>query len=337
MTLPVAQVDAVTQSGGGSSAHGSVAMRLMQGNFDVAALRLNADINAQGILRKDEWAYMDAAVLPVARQRLVAIGDMISRGLSMPLPGALGKTRVEWERVSSMDPATVSMSGVASGGNDRVDFDLEGVPIPIVHRDFFLNIRALEASRNGGTPLDTTQIQLATRLVAEKNEAIFFAGTTLTGTNNRIYGISNHPNRNTGNVTATWLTATGEQIIGDVNTMIGTLIGDHMYGPYVLYVPQLVNNKLDNDFKAASDKTIRQRILEIPSISAIIPTENLAGTNIILMQMTSDVADIIDGLQPTTVMWETLGGFQINFKVMSILVPRIRSDYSGQSGIAHLS
>jgi hypothetical protein len=59
------------------------------------------------------------------------------------------------------------------------------------------------------------------------------------------------------------------------------------------------------------------------------------GAEVILVQMSTDVVDWLDGLQPTTVMWESHGGMMIHFKVMMIGAPRIKADQSGQSGIVH--
>lgn len=337
MTTPAVQVDTVTAQGSGFNGMGTVAQRLLASNFDVNALRLNADINAQGVLRKDEWVQFDNAIIPVARQRLVAIGDLMERGLSTPIPNALGTTRVEWERMSDMDPALISMSGTTQGGNDRVVFDLQGIPLPIVHRDFQINIRALEASRKSGQALDTQQAQLAARLVSEKVESIYFTGAVVGSSTNVIHGITNHPNRVTGTVTAPWLTATGDQIINDINAMIGAAIVKNMFGPYILYVPLLVNNKLDTDLKAAIADTIRERIMKIPTILKIIASPNLTASQVVLLQATSDVVDILDGIQPTTVMWESNGGFTVNFKVMAIIVPRLKVDFKNQMGLVHYS
>ncbi len=52
------------------------------------------------------------------------------------------------------------------------------------------------------------------------------------------------------------------------------------------------------------------------------------GTGIfdfIMVQMTSDVVRMVIGLDITTLQWETLGGLKVNFKVMAILVPQLRS------------
>ena len=53
------------------------------------------------------------------------------------------------------------------------------------------------------------------------------------------------------------------------------------------------------------------------------------------MQMTSDVARAVIGMDFTTVQWPSKGGMQQNFKVMTIQVPQIRSTFAGRSGIMH--
>jgi hypothetical protein len=51
--------------------------------------------------------------------------------------------------------------------------------------------------------------------------------------------------------------------------------------------------------------------------------------------MTPDVVRAINGLDLTTVQWESVGGMRLNFKVMAIQVPQIRSTYAGRCGICH--
>ncbi len=319
-----ASVDILGGKGGGS---GEVAMRLLEANFNVSALRTNA------VLRKDEWIRMDERVIAVARQRLIGVGDLLSRGLRFPIEDALGITRVEWERVSDFGVANVNMSGVAEGESDRILFDLASVPLPIVHKDFNINIRALHASRNGSTPLDLTQLELATRIVAEKNEDILFNGGINIGANGVVEGYNTATNRITGDLAAAWSTATGAQMLADMQTIIGLLYAQNMFGPYLVYVPTAWYIALNDDYKAESDKTILERLLQHPDIEGIKPTSNLTD-RIVVAQMTSDVVDMIDGMQPTVVSWESHGGMVMNFKVMSILVPRMKSTYASQSGIA---
>ena len=310
---------------------GPVAQALLENNFDVQALRTNT------VLRKDEFIQYDERVVEVATQRLVGVADLMNAGLTFNLNNPLGTTQVEWEKVSEMTAASISMGGLTSSQNDRVTFDLDSLPVPIIHKDFQINIRALEASRNRGDALDTTQAEIAARIVSETAESLLFTGSNIAGTNNKIFGYTTYTDRNTGSVTASWLTATGEQIVNDVIAMIGAAQADNMYGPYMLYVPNAVLVAMGDDYKSNSDKTIIQRVMEIPGIMGIRPTKDLTGTNIILVQMTRDVVDLINGLEPTVVQWESHGGFLINFKVLAIMVPRIRSDKTGQCGIVHYS
>jgi uncharacterized linocin/CFP29 family protein len=318
----------------GTPGGGTVALKLLQSGFSINALRDNT------VLRKDEWLALDKTVIEVARMRLVAVGDLMSRGLRYPLPNALGKTVLEWELIGDMTDAEVSMSGVTEGQSDRVEFDLTGIPLPIIHKDFNINIRALHASRNGSTPLDTTQAALSARIVAEKIEQILFDGYALKHGGYTIKGYTNATNRNTGQLTGDWATTgvDGSEILSDVIEMIGKARADHFYGPYVLYVPTDYYLKLGEDYKLESDKTIMSRLREVPGIADIKDAEWLTGGGageVLLVQLTRDVVDMVDGMQPTTVMWESHGGFVFNFKVMAIMVPRMKSDMGTQCGIVH--
>ena len=46
-----------------------------------------------------------------------------------------------------------------------------------------------------------------------------------------------------------------------------------------------------------------------------------------------DVVDMVVGQQPTVIPWTSLDGFTIHNLVMAIMIPRVRSDYEGNSGI----
>jgi uncharacterized linocin/CFP29 family protein len=288
-------------------------------------------------LRRLEWQMYDTAVIDVARRRLVGVQDLISAGLTYNVPDALGVTQLVWEQIGTMSDAEINMSGLSQTPNDRQEFNLNTLPLPIIHKDFNINIRQLYSGRRIGTPLDVTQAQLASRIVSEKIETLLFAGSTVLGSNNTVYGYTTAPYRATASVTASWTTATGTQIVTDVLAMQQALKNNNMYGPYYMYVPSAVYTALSADFKATGDRTILERVLAIPGIMGIKESKDLTASNIIMVQMSSDVIDMVDGMQPTTVQWESEGGMVVNFKVMAIMVPRVKNDYVHQSGIAHFS
>lgn len=317
---------------GGLQGGGSVATKLLANGMNINALRTN------DVLRKDEWIQYDTAIVDIARARMPLVGRLMAKGLSYGLKNALGTTILQWEQASDMTDAEQTMSGLADTQKDRMTFNLVGLPLPITHKDFSLNIRALQASRNTGEALDTTQARMATRLVSEKVERTLVLGTTMPLGGNSIYGLTNHPSRNTGTC-LNWAltTVTGEQIVADVLKMMSALVADNMYGPYDLVIPNDYYVKLADDYKAASDRTIMERVMAIPGIESITPSTYLgagATGKIVLFQTTSDVLDMVDGIQPTMVTWDTHGGMQMNFKVMAIMVPRLKADASGQCGIA---
>lgn len=329
---PVRIEDSLTVNGaGGTHVSGSVAQKLMSSGFNPQALR------TLGTLQKDEWIAYDTAVIDVARFRLGAVQDLLSRNLRYRLPNALGKTRLEWERVSDMEDAMVSMSGISESQNDRIIYDLQGMPIPIIHKDFNINLRALMASRTTGETLDVTQARIASRKVSETIEGMLFNGATVLGSNNPIYGYRTAPNRNTGSLAASWATATGSQIVTDVLQMIDQSIGKNMFGPFVLYVSYGAMTHFAEDYKAEGDKTILDRIKAIPMIADVKATTYLASTEAVMVQMTDDVVDLVDGMSPTTLEWDSHAGFVAHFKVMAIMIPRIRTDMLNQSGITHHS
>jgi uncharacterized linocin/CFP29 family protein len=316
---------------GGTQFSGSAAQRLMASGFDPSALRTN------GTLQKDEWILLDTEVVDIARKNLVITMDLMSRGLTFSLPNALGTTRLEWEKVSDMEGAIITMSGLSQSQNDRIVYDLDGMPIPIIHKDFNINLRALAASRKRGEALDVTQARIASRKVSETIETLIFDGATVLGANNPIYGLRTAPYRNTGSLSESWATADGTSIINDAISMAQMLVDDNMYGPYVVYIGTNVALRFAEDYKTDSDKTIMNRLMELPTIADVKWSKDLPANEVIMVQMTSDVIELVDGMQPTTVEWETHGGFVVNFKVMAIIIPRIRNDFLNQSGIAHFS
>lgn len=326
MPLPVTINEALAGdgSGGVSAIGGGVASTLLNNGMNINSLR------TLDVLRKDEWIAFDSKLVQIAKSRLVGVGDLIAAGLVYNLNNAMGTTRVEWEDVSDMTPAELSMSGITQSESGRVNYTLKALPVPIVHKDFNLSIRALMASRNSGQALDTTQMALAARRVAELNESILFNGATLVAGGAGIQGYTTATNRNTGSLTGDWslIAQTGAIIVADVIAMIGALVADNMFGPYHLYIPTTFANKLNEDYKANGDQTIRDRLLKIDGISSIRTSTNLSdgGTGeVVLVQFTEDVVDMVMGQQPTTVQWESAGGMVFNFKVMSIMVPRIRN------------
>ncbi len=299
-----------------------------------------AHLRTLDTLRKDEWKTFDQVLIEEATIRLKGVADLRAAGLVRTVPNGLGKTVYEYEKVTDMNPAQTSMDGLTRTENDRLEFTLAQLPMPITHKDFNINLRTLMASRSSGEALDTTQIRMAGRLIAEQVENMLFNGGRQFG-GLPIYGYRTHPNRNTVafGTNGNWVQVakTGENMVADIQTLKGLAEVDRMYGPFHVYLPANYSVVVDNDYKANSDKTIRQRIMEIDGIRGISVSDQLPANNIVLVQMTPDVVVLVEGAPLQTVQWDVEGGFQINFKGMTIQVPLVRADAQGRSGIVHMS
>jgi hypothetical protein len=291
-------------------------------------------------LRKDEWKHLDEAIVPVAESRLNGVADLISNGLVYNLGNALGTTVLTSETVSNALKATLSMDAKRRAENDRVEFSTVHLPIPIIHVDYEINERVLASSRSLGNPLDTTMAERAARVVAEQLEAMLFTDTDYGFGGGKIYSYLNYPHRNTMQLkNASWTngSTTAEHIVADVLKMKQASIAKHFYGPWVLYIPTGYETLMDQDYDTTRGNTLRNRILAIAGIKDVKVVDTLIANNVIFAQMTSDVVRLVRGLPIQNVQWESEGGMVNNFKVMTIQVPQIRSDYNESTGIVHAS
>ena len=288
-------------------------------------------------LSKDEWVQFDEVAVRESVIRLRGVAALISRGLTIPIPNAMGKTFLQWEAVSDMNDAEVSMSGLDRTEDDAIENTLLQVPLPIIHKDFNVNLRTLNASRERGEALDTLEAGIAGRLVAEMIEKMFFQGLTKKFGGASVYGLTTHPDRNTIAIGTSWVTETGDNIVLKVLAMIQALIDDRFFGPYILFVPSNFGLGLERDLKANGTISIRQRLLQIDQLVDVVIADQLPASNVVLAQATRDVMAIAQGEPVQTIQWDLYGGMQLAFKVMAIQIPVIRSTKGNRSGIIHAS
>ena len=318
-------------------------------------------------LRKEEWIQLDQVVLRAARLRLRAWADLAAAN-SYGGFNAMAKETLEHETMSDPGEAIVDMDGLTEGRTDTPLFRLQGIPLPITHSDFFFSSRKLAQSRNTGTPLDTVMGEAAGRRVAEMIEKTLIGTATgyrgdngpyasgygygtggatgAAGTRyNQVYGYTSYPDRLTkSDVTApTAVGWTPEKTFNDVLAMVSQLTDGRFYGPYMLYYSTDWHQYMNGDYyvsktsgAVAPTEILRDHIKKIDGIQDVRRLDFLTDTfTLLLVQMTPDVCQAINGMDITTVQWESVGGMRLNFKVMAIQVPRLRSDFNARCGILH--
>lgn len=321
---------------------------------------LISDLQARGVnnfvfnatsLQKETWIEFDRAVLRVRRQRLRAWQDLLNSSQRGGF-NAMSKMTLEYQSMNDPGEAVVDMDALADARRDRPLFNLKSIPLPITHSDFDFSQREILVSRNSSTPLDTTMLEAAARRVFEMIEQTLIGtitgltfGTqtagpgTHTGTST-VYGYTNFPGRVTKTDLHTPSSAAPEGVVEDIIEMRETMYANGYFGPFMVYTSTGYDRFFDDDYfrtgGTAVTRTLRERIASIDGILGVRRLDYLtSGYQMIMIQMTPDVAQAINGMDATVVQWESKGGLQLNFKVMAIQVPLLKTPYNGIAGIIH--
>jgi uncharacterized linocin/CFP29 family protein len=302
-------------------------------------------------LRPRDWIQMDTQVVRAFRQRLRATADLESAS-SYGGFNAMGRMTLEYQAMSDPGEAVVDMDARTDGRNDLPNFILRSLPLPITHSDFGYSQRELMVSRNGDSPLDTVLAEAGARRVAESIEDQVIGnvtgvtyGTQSTGISahtgtSTVYGYTNFPQRLTKSNFTVPTTTNGPTTYAEILAALDQLYAQFFYGQFIIYHSidwtQYMNSPFSLSGGNNPGETLRSMLLKIPDIQDVRRLDRLTSTfTLIIVSMQSDVAQLINGMDITTVQWEEKGGLELRFKVMAIKVPRLRSDYNSRTGILH--
>lgn len=299
-----------------------------------------AEIRAATPLPDNAQRAVDTAVLEVQLDRLSIVASMMADGLVYPLDNALAIPELYQEKINRTGTARRVMNPSSRGENRMVDRTGYTVPIYLTMDQFELNARPLAVSRRAGAPLDTTLVSQSIRKINENIEDAVINGSGVTFNGHTAYGLFNEPNVNSvayGSNEA-WDAAghDGADIYTDVMNMVEELDSNNYPGPYVLHVPTAYWLKLFDDWKANSDKTIYQRLTELRFNGSPLRIEQapqLGANRTVMYQATKDVLDLVVGQMPTVINWSDGPGWEFSFAGVAIVIPRIKSTYTGQSGV----
>jgi uncharacterized linocin/CFP29 family protein len=303
----------------------------------LARFRSLAEYRAATPLPKNTQEVIDNAVIRIGRDRLAVVDDLLSLGLTVPMPGWLGIPSLTSHKVGEAGHAQVSMvprSQRTRGERQVAQLTPYTIPIPCVWDDFSFDIRELSAAERVDYPLDTSHVEQATRNVNVAIEDMAWNGGPQIN-NHTLPGILSSTNTQTFVGGEAWDVAghTGEEILQDVQAMIGVLQADKFYGPYRLYITGSYDRKLNEDYKSATSGTIRERLSALGALNGIRVADYLPANTVVLLQTTRDVIDVIVGQQPTPITWEDGPGFERDWVVMACIVPRVKNNSDGNYGI----
>jgi hypothetical protein len=159
---------------------------------------------------------------------------------------------------------------------------------------------------------------------------------------NTIYGLRNHPSRNTDthgfDLNAT---ATGANYLTAFTKLINALVGDNAFGRVTVFM-----NYSDwvyasiTEFAAGYSKTILQRLREIEQIADIVPASKVPADNLLGVAAieTGGWGSILQGMGLTTRPKARHNPEDdYVYTVMAAAAPQLRTDYDGRAPFCHLT
>lgn len=299
-------------------------------------------------LPEDAQRIVDDAVMRVGRQRLVIVNDLIEAGLTRPLDNWMSVLEIATDKVGEAGYAQRTMDLDVRGERQVIPRSRLVVPVFATHDDFSFGIRELLASERVQQPLDDSHVEQATRNVnvAIEDQAIngWTDGAAVVKVHgNAAPGLLSSP-ANTYVYTGAnkaWdhASKTGAEIVTDVFAMIALAKADNFYGPFNLYVPTAYYNALNKNYVDGTttfDQTILERLEKIQAGGRAIrirEADLMPANRTALVQMTSDVIDVVVGQQPVPLSWTSNNGLRRFFLVLACLITRVKTDYNGGAGI----
>lgn len=283
---------------------------------------------------RDVWGMWDREAVQIQRDVLSVYNDL-SSSLSMNMP--LGKLVHHFQTVSDSGQVNVSLDGRGKGKTDQPVIDYHGTPLPIIDSPFSFGWRQVLAAQTEGYQLDSAASANAQRKVAEKLEDIVLygdAGISVGG--DTLYGLTNHPERNTRTTGTALNGATGKEWEDEFRATLKVLHGDNFRTDVTFYL------NWDDYFYATSTEystayaggKIIDKIMSMAGVGSIVPASKVTAGTIIGVVKRREVVQVLNGMPMTTRALTRLNPEDdYNFLVMAASALEIKFDAEGQCGV----
>lgn len=316
--------------------------------FNRTAVQLASNAAAQSELMGnsapvdiDAWRRIDTRATVVQRD-VLAVFNRMARGSQTPID--VGDLVNYFPQVSDSGEVTVTLDGRQTGRSDQAHVKYVGTPVPVIASEARWGWRQAAVNRKGRLAIDTITIENHQRKVAEKLEDMMLNGDAQVVINGlQIFGLRNHPNRNTGNhgfdLNAT---ATGANWVTAFNQMIQAMVGDNAFAPITVFLnySDYVYASINDFSTVKGDQTILQRLMAINQIADIVPASRVPADNIIGVSGvdTGNWGTILSAMPMTTRPKNRLNTEDdYVFSTMAIAAPQLRTDFTNNMPVVHLS
>lgn len=317
-----------------------IAARRAFNETQVALAARHADIvgNAAPI-PLDSWRRIDARATRIQRD-VLAVFNRLAQANSTPV--GIGDLVSYFPKISDSGSVSVTLDGRHTGKNDAATVQYEGTPIPIFSTEVSMGWRQMEMVRKGQAALDVESVANGQRKIAEKAEDVVLNGlSSIVVNGSTIYGLRNHPQRNTDTHGFDLSAATGANWLATFQKLINALVGDNAFGRVTVFLNYGDWVYADiNEFTSGYPKTILQRMREIQQIADIIPCSKVPADNVLGVAglESGDWGSMLSAM-PMATRPKARHNPEDDyvFGVMMAAVPQFRVDADGRTQIAHLT
>lgn len=289
-------------------------------------------------LPKDVWGEWDRDGISVQREVLSVFNDLAaSVAFAMPI----GKLAHYFQTVSDSGSVNVSLDGRSKAATDQPTFAYHGTPLPIIDSTFSFGWRQVEAAQTDGMSLDGAGRTNSNFKVAEELENSVIAGnSSIVVGGAQLYGLRNHPKRNTRSTGVTLNGATGAQWVAEIVATLKLLHAKNFRTPATLYLNWDDWFYAGNtDYAAAyPNKSILDRVMEIAGVGSIVAASKVAASEVFALIKDRRTVQILNGMPMTTrAQFRANPEDDYSFVTIAIAAIEIKYDAEDNCGLAHSS
>lgn len=285
---------------------------------------------------KEAWGQWDRDGIEVARDVLAVFNDLSSLSKAVDLSVLVN----HFQTVSDSGQANISLDGIGKAKTDQPVIDYHGTPLPIIDSQMSVGWRQMLMIQRAGGNYTSAGSNNHFRKVAEKLEDITLNGdSTIKVGSDQLYGLRNHPERNTdthgfdlnGASGANWKDA-----------VMGGLEKQHTANfrtPSTVYL-----NWNDWFYASATDystqypnKTILQRVSEIANVT-FVPASKVPVNEMLFVCKRRDVVEVLNGMPLTSRPKMRLNPEDdYVFQFMAAAALEIKFDANGNCGVTQVT
>ncbi len=269
------------------------------------------------------WEEIDEQVMEAYQQEAYVTEDVRAANTTNH---DLGNLYSSYRRMSQMTDAEIDQHGEVAGDEDRTDYELATIPVPVIHKEFRVGWRE---SENTDTTADN--VDEATRAVTRALEDLIWGNVSFSIGGNSIVGLQDTPTSGNWGGSGDW--ATASNAYSEVINAMQTLMDNGFGAPYVLYV----DNAYRDDLMGLRSNTTMNYvdiIEDLDEIDAVRFDSRCPSDEAYLVSMSRRSIDWTISQWITPVSWDIgPNGRATQHQVFAVAAPRVKKDLAGNAGV----